>query len=345
MVCTERSWVFAAFVTCLFYGGSNFLSGVIGKEAAIPHDAGISNGQVQLLSDGIMGLLAAAYLVVRGDSTELMADSRAVIVLLLSGACFATGVVVLSFALATDFRMGPFITGVLPINAVFLIFACRIFLNEQTTVVQVLAIAVAVVGLAVMATADFSAEGIKGIFFGLITASCFTVGNFGIKYVSLRGSMSHVSSVSVLLGAQGAVGLVLFAVESLDHGECLSGLGMLKDGTSNSRLYWFSALSGLQQALAIACMKLTVSIGPAAPGMAIANANAVAVLALNQIFFSPEINAQQIGGLLVCIIGIGILSVAPKSQEVQELQQREEPSGGLSDHSSSQYKELPDFPV
>ena len=81
---------------------------------------------------------------------------------------------------------------------------------------------------------------------------------------------------------------------------------------SSNRLYLLSVLSGVLQTLGIALMDLTVSLGPAAPGMAIANANAVVVLALDQIFFHPSINAQQLAGLLVTIGGVGVLSVAPK---------------------------------
>jgi drug/metabolite transporter (DMT)-like permease len=71
-----------------------------------------------------------------------------------------------------------------------------------------------------------------------------------------------------------------------------------------------SACSGVLLTATIALMKLTVSLGPAAPGMAIANANAIGVLALNTIFFRPPVRTQQIVGLLLSIAGVAVLSVA-----------------------------------
>ena len=304
-----------AFLALLFYGGSNFLSSVIGKEAADPPNAGRSNGQIQLLMEGVVGILGTSTIVLRGGC---FTDGRSAAALVASGVILATGVLTLATALASDYRMAPFITGVLPINAVFLIVACRLLLGERTTPLQMTAIGVAVAGLAVMATADTSSEGLRGILFGLVVAGCFAAGNFGIKYASLRGVEHHVPSVCLLWLAMGAIGLAFFIIESLSNSSCLKGLDQLNaewGGISSRRLYWFSVGSAVLQTLAIGSMKLAVSLGPAAPGMAIANANAIAVLALNQIFFHTKIKPLQLVGLLISIGGVGLLSLAPKSAQ------------------------------
>jgi len=324
----SRAWVGAALATMLFYSVSNFLSAVIGKEAATPRHAGKSNGQIQLLTEGLAGIATSTTLFVlsRGKQSPFWGDLKSLGALLVAGSCFGGGILILAIALADDFRMGPFITGVLPINAVFLVGLCWVLLGEKTTLVQLLAIGVAVIGLVVMATADVSSDGIRGILYGLLVAICFTIGNFLIKYVAMRGAISsHVAAVGLLWVGQGVVGLVFFVVETSQTGQCFKGLGQLNtewggefDSDSN-RLYCFSAISALTQACAIAFMKLTVSMGPTAPGMAIANANAIGVLALNHIFFHPTTNAQQIIGLLVCIVGVAVLSFAPKKESQQSI--------------------------
>ena len=170
---------------------------------------------------------------------------------------------------------------------------------------------------AIMATADTSSEGLLGIVYGLVVALCFAAGNIGIKYASLRGYMDHIAAVSLLWLSMGAVGLVFLAVECSVSGTCLGGLDSFNAkhaGGPSKRLYWFSAGSALLQTLAVGLMKVAVSLGPAAPAMAIANANAVAVLALNEIFFHSELQAQQIVGLLISIGGIGALSVVPTAK-------------------------------
>jgi hypothetical protein len=51
----SRAWVAFALLTMLAFSGSNFLSGAIGHEAAVPKHAGLSNAQVQMLIDGGVG--------------------------------------------------------------------------------------------------------------------------------------------------------------------------------------------------------------------------------------------------------------------------------------------------
>lgn len=308
----RRAWVFFAFVTLLGYGTSNFLASVIGKEAEDASNAGKSNGQVQLLTQGVAGLaLTTAVLAVRGSATYR--DWRTTAALLAAGVTFSAGLLVLDIALAIDFRMAPFITGVLPFNAVLLVVACWLLLGEATTPLQMVAIAVACAGLAVMATADTSPAGLHGLLYGFIVACCFAGGNFLIKYASLRRVADHATAVSVLWLAGGLTGAVFFAVETAANGTPLKGLGNLNaawGGGASSRLYVLSACSGVLLTATIALMKLTVSLGPAAPGMAIANANAIGVLALNTLFFRPPVRTQQIVGLLLSIAGVAVLSVA-----------------------------------
>jgi drug/metabolite transporter (DMT)-like permease len=286
-------------------------------------------------------LIAAGLLGFDGFQT-FTKDIRATTAQFISGIVLAVGNYVLSSALATNFKMGPYITGMLPINAVLLTVVCRIFLGEVTTPLQLVAILISIIGLALMATADLSPSGVRGVVYGLITAICYAIGNFGIKYASIRGlphttgvgenlpfsvwfqladmttnsfrSTSHrpwppqlsTCSAAVLLLGMGLTGLGFFAVQTSQTGECFKGLDRLnhewgggdadKTGKASSRLYGFSALSGCLQTLAICCMKLAVSLGPAAPAMAIANSNAVGVLILNVTFFHTITGAQQLAG-------------------------------------------------
>lgn len=315
-------WVVSAFVTFCFLGGVNFLSGVIGKEAAAPSDAGKSNATVQLLVEGAVGVLAAAIVILKKGARALTPDARATVALMASGALFAVGILLITTALASDFVMAPFITGILPTNAIFLVVACRAFLGERTTFLQLTAIAVAVVGLAVMAAANTSIQGLRGCLFGLITAILFAAGNFLMKYASLRVTMDHLASTTLVWVAMGLVGLVFFCVETVINGMLFKGLHELstdwegRSGGSSGRLYLFSLASAVLQVLGMATMKLTVCIGPSAPGMAISNANAIAVLALETIFFQPHVNAQQVAGLATTIIGIGVLSAAPTNNDI-----------------------------
>lgn len=314
-----RAWVLSALLTLLLYSAANFMSSAIGREAADPVHAGTSNGQVQLFTQGIAGIcLTLATVALRG--TQGFYDWQSTAAMFSSGVCLAAGVIVLSLALAQDFQMAPFITGMLPFNAVILVVACHVLLRERTTCVQMIAIFVAVVGLTTMATAETSSKGQLGIMYGMIVASLFAVGNFFIKYASLRGTIGHIEGACLLWLAGGTVGILFGGSESAANGCFLKGLGQLnsnwgnkEDITASNRLYLFSILSAVFMTMGLACMKLTVSIGPAAPGMAIANANAVGVLALNHIFYGGQNNAQQIVGLVISIIGVGMLSLAPKS--------------------------------
>lgn len=313
MACTQlckRAWVFFAVLTLVFYGGANFLSGVIGKEAEDAPSAGKSTGQVQLLTGGITGILTIFALSLRG--TACFKDGRSVFALLASGIALGTGVLVLATALASNFLMAPFIAGVLPVNAVFLVVACRMFLRERTTVLQMAAIAVAVLGLGVMATADRSSKDVRGILYGLVVAGCFAVGNFGIKYASLRGVVEQSASAGMLWLGMGVVGLTFFAAESVATGTCFKGLE-----STTGHLHWLSLASAVLQTLGTGVMEVAISLGPAAPGTAIANANATVVLVLNQIFFQPQTNSQQIIGLLMSIGGVFVLSIAPKTNQAE----------------------------
>ena len=163
--------------------------------------------------------------------------------------------------------------------------------------------------------------GLRGIAYGLVGAVCFAAGNFLIKYASLRTFVDHPTSVGLVWLAMGAVGFGFFIVETVATGACFKGLDRLNAewgggrNTTSTRLVWLSLLSSVLQSVGIALMKVTVSVGPSAPGMAIANANSIVVLALNQIFFHPHTNTQQIVGLAISIGSVALLSVAPKSAQ------------------------------
>jgi drug/metabolite transporter (DMT)-like permease len=312
----ERAWVVLALLTMIAFAGSNFLSGAIGHEAAVPKHAGLSNAQVQMLIDGSTGVVIALGLLVFGGLESFTKDPRASAAQIASGVVLAIGNYVLTSALASNFRMGPYITGMLPLNAVFLTVACSVFFGEATTQLQLIAIFISIIGSALMATADLSPSGVDGVLFGLITAVCYAIGNFGIKYASIRG-LPHTSGVALLLLGMGLTGICFFAVQTSSTHKLLEGLGELNrkwGGGESQRLYCFSALSGCLQTLAICCMKLAVSMGPAAPAMAIANSNAVGVLILNVIFFHTTAGAQQLSGLCVTIAGVAMLSVVPKGR-------------------------------
>ena len=114
---TEHAWVALAFLTLLCLGSSNFLSGVVGKEAAQPSLAGRSNGQLQLLTQGVSGIVMSFAVAISRGTVGFCKDSRSTASLLAAGVVLASGILVMASALASDFKMAPFITGVLPIIA------------------------------------------------------------------------------------------------------------------------------------------------------------------------------------------------------------------------------------
>lgn len=317
----ERVWVLLALMTMLCFAVSNFLSGAIGHEARAPTDAGLSNSQVQMLVNGGFGACLALFLRVR-QTDPFGTDRQAMAAQFAAGIVLALGNLALASALSTNFRMGPYITGMLPLNAVFLTVACHLLLKETTKLLQLIAIAISITGLLLMATADLSSDGATGIMYGLITALCYAIGNFGIKYASIRG-LAHVPAVSLLLLGLGCTGLGFFAIQSLRTQECFAGLdetnGQWGGNQTTSRLHWLSLMSGFMQMMAICFMKLSVSIGPAAPAMAIANSNAIGVLGLNAYFFNTSTDAQQLTGLLICIGGVAMLSVVPQDTKVEHI--------------------------
>ena len=125
--------------------------------------------------------------------------------------------------------------------------------------------------------------------------------------------------------------MVFFAVESIENGiffDILDRLATEWGGGTSNHLARFSAGSAVLYIVAIGIMKLTVisthcgrwddEAHRQAHRMAIANANAIAVLALNQIFFQPELKAQQVIGLMISIAGVGGLNLMRTSARLTD---------------------------
>lgn len=309
-------WLVFAFSTLVCFAGQNELDGAIGQEAASPPDVGFSNGQVQALECGLFGLASLCWLRLRGGRGPLSFVPAWVLLLQFScGVVMAGGNLLLACTLAKDFHSKALISAVLPLNAVPLAVMCWVFIGERLTLVQGIGILVAVVGLVLMACANVTTKRLEGAAFGLVSACCYAVANFGIKVSSKRGlSSAHGWAICLLWLGMGLVGVVAFGTGCLMEGGCLAGMGELNakwgPGESN-RLYIFSVLSGVCQALAVGSLKLGVTLGCAAPVIAIANSNAIVVLVLDEIFFTPSNAVLKLVGLAVVIVGIAIIALAP----------------------------------
>jgi len=165
----KGTWLGLSAGASLSYAGSNWLSGVIGQEAADPSAAGLSNGEAQMMMTGVVGVVTLAVVAARDRDNAVVHSPEAyaaaekslfpVVVLLASGAAFATGNLILSLALASDFHMKAFITGVLPVSAIFLLGACRLLFGERVGTLQQVGIVIAVAGVVLMATANSSLKG------------------------------------------------------------------------------------------------------------------------------------------------------------------------------------------
>merc|ERR1712187_25641 len=82
-------------------------------------------------------------------------------------------------------------------------------------------------------------------------------------------------------------------------------------GLSSPKLTIFAIASGALWVIGSGFFQLALK-GLAGPASAIANTNSVGVLLLSLVFFHPSLNALKLIGMLLCIVGVTILSVKPR---------------------------------
>merc|ERR1712190_244066 len=124
----------------------------------------------------------------------------------------------------------------------------------------------------------------------------------GRKLACARGAQ-NLSVVVVLLLMIGVSSIIAIGV-SVFTGRGLRGL-------SSPKLATFAIASGVLWVIGSGFFQLALK-GLAGPASAIANTNSVGVLLLSLVFFHPSLNALKLIGMLLCIVGVPILSVKPR---------------------------------
>ena len=134
------------------------------------------------------------------------------------------------------------------------------------------------------------------------TMILFAMTNFLVKLAG-EGGMDSIFAANLIWLSAGAVGVVF-----LTYGLYT---GSFQDGIRNNsvKMLALPILAGVFLALGMYTIKRAVTLGDAGPSVAIANSNAIIVAALAWLVLGEELSATEIGGMVMVIGGIIIMSV------------------------------------
>lgn len=311
----DWAWLAFALTTLCCYGVNNFLLSAIAELADDPSNANVSGIFVVWAAAGVCGIVALAYQAMfRGGALACINGARNGVIASSSGFLSGCGTFALSIALATDPDSAGPITAVLPLNSLLVAALAFVVIGERLTKLHVLGVCIAVCGPVMMAVADTSSSALSGLGYGGLTACCFGMSNFLRKFTRAykAGDFSVVVLIFLTLGVMSCIGIgVSFAV-----------WGKMR-GLDTFRLFAYAAASGLLWVAGSVFFQLALA-GLAGPASAIANVNSVVVLVLNIIFFSPSLSALKIAGMGVCLLGITVLSLAPKPSQPTPPEEQED---------------------
>eukprot|EP01065_Artemidia_motanka_P022331 TRINITY_DN2652_c4_g1_i1.p1 TRINITY_DN2652_c4_g1~~TRINITY_DN2652_c4_g1_i1.p1 ORF type:complete len:379 (+),score=114.52 TRINITY_DN2652_c4_g1_i1:86-1138(+) len=312
-------WVLWSLLTLCCYSGNNFLLDAVAEEADDAANANVSAIFLVWAAAGVCGY--SALLV------QFATGGRAGVLPCLGGRCNGAlavgagvlcgcGTLTLSLGLAIDPDSAGPITAVLPLNSLIVCLLAWTLLGERLSPQHVAGVLIAVVGPVLMAVADTSSSALGGLGFGCAAALCFGFSNYLRKWARAGGAGAG-SVVVLVFCAIGAMSVVAV-------GGCYA-IGRGLKGLEDGKLVLFAVGSGALWSVGSLFFQWALA-GLAGPASAIANVNSVLVLVLQIIFFSPSLQALKLVGMGVCLLGITVLSLAPRPAQRREQLQPESES-------------------
>mmetsp|Transcript_148061 Transcript_148061/g.369111 ORF Transcript_148061/g.369111 Transcript_148061/m.369111 type:complete len:331 (-) Transcript_148061:345-1337(-) len=301
-----------ALLAMLCWALNNFLLSVVAKEASSPADAGLSGTFVLWVSTMACGIPLFAWQAATSGLFKGIHGKWNAAGAFGAGLMSALGMLNLTLALASDPNSAGPITAVLPLNGLLVCLLAWAVLGEKLTRLQMLGIAVAVAGPMMMALADRSGSGLKGVLLGGISASLLGASNFLRRLVMTRGAKNPMDVQLLVWLALGSCGVVSVVCTYM------SGRGL--KGLDSARLITIAASSGCIWAMGSCCFQLALR-GPAGPATAIANSNGAGVLLLQMACYHPHIPAMKLCGMGLCMLGAAVIALSPKSVRVARQQQ------------------------
>ncbi len=138
--------------------------------------------------------------------------------------------------------------------------------------------------------------------YAFATMVFFALTNFLVKLAG-EGGMDSVFAANLIWLSAGAVG-VIFLLYGMYTGSFQRALQ-----NTDLRLLVLPILAGVFLALGMYTIKRAVTLGEAGPSVAIASSNAIIVAILSYIFLNEGLSATKIGGMLLAIVGIIIMTL------------------------------------
>ena len=138
--------------------------------------------------------------------------------------------------------------------------------------------------------------------YALATMVFFALTNFLVKMAG-EGGMDSVFVANLIWLSAGAVG-VIFLLYGMYTGSFQRALR-----NTDLRLLVLPILAGVFLALGMYTIKRAVTLGEAGPSVAIASSNAIIVAILSYIFLNEGLSATKVGGMLLAILGIIIMTL------------------------------------
>jgi drug/metabolite transporter (DMT)-like permease len=262
---------------------------------------------------GFVGLLGSIAVLLSCPKRATNSARRFTVMQLINGLLLAGANLALCYGLGKYPEYAPYITAVLPMNAVLVAVACWFFLDQPLTRVQSSGVLLCFFGLVCMAAADENTDGFPGLAFGALAALMYALGNFGLKVTATNG-LDKVWGACVLSVGMGGGGILLLCMLAGQGYNPFYGLdAIVADGGSfvaSSKLFVLAAVSGLMQLLVTIFLNLAVALGPAAPACAIGNANAVGVLVLEVIVYHSAVSIVKVTGLILVVLGVVVMAFA-----------------------------------
>mmetsp|Transcript_63614 Transcript_63614/g.186072 ORF Transcript_63614/g.186072 Transcript_63614/m.186072 type:complete len:336 (-) Transcript_63614:326-1333(-) len=297
---TEYAWLRWSVLAMCCFASNNFLLSVIGKLAANPAEANAKATVIIWMVSGACGILGA---VLQGPRqlVQGMKGPRNFALIISGSLVNATAMMMLTLALASDPDSAGPITAVLPLNALIVSALCWYILGETLGLAELAGIAIACLGPMLMSLADDSTASLRGVGFGAATALGFGVSNSLRKVLIKRGcSGSSIVVVFYLTIGFCSVLAVLIKAVAFQGTMDLESLGLVVCAIGSGILW---VLGGL-------CFQWAL-VGKAGLAASVTNLNSMGVLALQHIFFHPELNGLKILGMVCCLSGVTLLTLKP----------------------------------
>eukprot|EP01029_Cantina_marsupialis_P029316 TRINITY_DN780096_c0_g1_i1.p1 TRINITY_DN780096_c0_g1~~TRINITY_DN780096_c0_g1_i1.p1 ORF type:complete len:349 (+),score=95.09 TRINITY_DN780096_c0_g1_i1:107-1153(+) len=312
-----------SLLTLVGFGVADWLLGVT-TEVASKGDSPIgkdrialSNAALQLFSSGLAAIMV---LLVRrktnGDWFAKMKASSVWIAGAFGGVFFAVGMLWLVIALGQDpDSKGP-ISAILACNGAIIALIFYILFREKLKKSEVGGMMLAFGGLMLITFGNgIEADSIKGPIMGIVALLLFVGKNFVLKFLGKRKCDSLIVNSllfvpSMFLG----IGVVCFQYAKSGSDGILEGL----DG-HHGLLYAYPLIAGVSLWFGSFMMTKAFKNGPAGPIGALGNSMALLVLSLDVIIMGDYPSYAKIGGMLVMIVGVTVLSLARSGEKPKDI--------------------------